>query len=80
MLIFAMASPLGVALGIVLSMENSKLIEASFTALACGSFLYVGANEVVSEEFEPQAYRQSKFACLVFGIALIIALTTLEAD
>jgi zinc transporter ZupT len=80
MVIFSLATPLGIGAGIILSLENSKMVEAAFTAVACGSFLYVGANEVVAEEFEQQSNRRTKFASLLFGMGLIIYLTTFDID
>lgn len=50
MSIFALATPLGVGLGMILSGEGA-LINIIFTSMAGGTFLYISASEVVVEEF-----------------------------
>ncbi len=48
--------------------------------MAAGTFLYVGCNEVVAEEFEPRAHRLSKFGCMIGGMAIIAYLASLDTD
>ena len=80
MLFFSLATPVGVAIGIGLSFTQSELIEATFTGVAAGTFLYVGCNEVVAEEFEEHDYRLTKFLALIIGMSLIAILTGVVTD
>lgn len=43
---FACATPFGILIGILLSFTRSVAVEATFTAVAAGTFVYVGCNEV----------------------------------
>eukprot|EP00455_Lapot_gusevi_P024296 TRINITY_DN2522_c0_g1_i2.p1 TRINITY_DN2522_c0_g1~~TRINITY_DN2522_c0_g1_i2.p1 ORF type:complete len:140 (-),score=2.85 TRINITY_DN2522_c0_g1_i2:33-452(-) len=80
LILFACASPLGIAIGIGLASTGSTILVAVFTSIASGTFLYVGANEIVSEEFESNDRRPAKFFCMILGIGLISALRLLHND
>jgi len=71
-----LASPVGICIGIGIASTGSPLMISIFSALAAGTFLYVGANEVVAEEFDG-GQRRVKFLILICGMGLIIGLSFL---
>ena len=79
MLLFSLASPVGICIGVGLSATGSEIVIGVFTSLAAGTFLYVGANEVVAEEFETHHHRKGKYAMMILGVGLIIGLSFTES-
>ena len=72
--LFAIFTPLGVGLGMLLKNLSSDLIELIFACLAAGSFLYIACSEVIVEEFSISDYRFLKLFFFVIGIAIISSL------
>ena len=70
--IFAFATPLGVALGLILS-NSGEIITIIFTSLAGGTFLYISCSELITEEFSLPGGRWLKLLAFLMG-ALIITL------
>jgi len=75
-----MYSSIGVLSTIVsasLSKFATPTVDAIVTALTAGTFLYVGATEVIGEEFEDVSgkVKWTKFAALLSGMAAIFAVT-----
>ena len=66
MLIFSTFSFLGTLVGILAS-DASSMVEIIFSALATGTFFYVGASHIVSEEFENPDYRWVKMVAYLLG-------------
>ena len=56
-LLFAVFTPLGISLGILLIETDSDMIELVTACLAGGSFVYIACSEVIVEEFSISAYR-----------------------
>lgn len=54
----------GLTLGIVISEFAGKLADAVLVAMAAGTFIYVGATEVIAEEFESPHDKWKKFFAL----------------
>ena len=50
--LYSFIAPLGVAVGMLISQIATPLVESIIVALTAGTFIYVGATEVVNEEFE----------------------------
>ena len=75
--LFSLVAPMGVMTGIFVSKVASPWIEAAIVAVTAGTFLYVGATEVVNEEFEevsgPEKWQ--KFASFIGGVLSIMAIT-----
>eukprot|EP00639_Heterosigma_akashiwo_P007595 CAMPEP_0194563382 /NCGR_PEP_ID=MMETSP0292-20121207/3468_1 /TAXON_ID=39354 /ORGANISM="Heterosigma akashiwo, Strain CCMP2393" /LENGTH=71 /DNA_ID=CAMNT_0039412317 /DNA_START=59 /DNA_END=274 /DNA_ORIENTATION=+ len=57
-------------------MVASKAVGAVMVALAAGTFIYVGATEVIAEEFEDSENKWKKFGSLMAGIVIIAAVTS----
>lgn len=75
MVLFAMATPFGALLG---SVMHSKLPLASagvVKALSAGTFMYIGASEVVVEEFVQGRQYWGKWLCFVGGVGVMHGLS-----
>jgi zinc transporter 1/2/3 len=51
LLIFSLATPFGVTVGIIVAQELSDTYEIVFASIAAGSFVYISCSEVIVEEF-----------------------------
>ena len=76
-LIFAMATPLGIAIGILLS-GMSDFVNIIFMSIAGGSFIYVSCSELIVEEFSLPGNRWLKLLAFISGAFLIGLLLLLE--
>lgn len=54
----------GLSIGIAISEFAGKLADAVLVAMAAGTFIYVGATEVIAEEFESPHDKWKKFFAL----------------
>lgn len=70
---FSLIGPLGVSLGILIAREASPIVEAAVVAMTAGTFLYVGATEIINEEFEnlQGSEKWVKFSALLAGMSTI---------
>jgi len=73
---FSAVGSIGMLTGIVVNEFAGKIVDAILVALASGTFIYVGATEVIAEEFEDQENKWKKFGALIAGILLIACITT----
>ena len=75
--LFALMTPMGIVLGLLaghgLRVDGRLLFDATSAALAAGTFLYIGAFDLVQDEFLRAGRRWSKWVCAVAG-ALLAAL------
>jgi len=73
---FSLSTPIGVGIGWLAQALLPKCAEGYFLGFSSGSFLYIGASEVVVEEFiqGQRHWRKLFFFCI--GIALIYVVTT----
>jgi len=82
--IFSSMGPVGVAIGIAVNEYAAPVVDASMLAIVAGTFVYVGATEVIPEEWEAQDHKWKKFFSLMSGIVSIFAITqytlTLQSD
>ena len=78
MIIFSLASPVGIAVGMGVESYDSPAATGVFTALAVGTFRNVACNEIISHEFEDKAQRPLRFLSLLTGVTLICVVTALE--
>jgi len=72
--VFAASTPAGIAIGMALNALLSPLAVACAMAMAAGSFLYIGASEVVVEEFVPGRSNWLRLVAFIGGIALMVLL------
>jgi len=76
--ILSIITPLGICIGLALNdLEISPTANASFGAIAAGTFLYISTTEIISEEFNScmnNAQRWKKFIALALGLAFIFVL------
>lgn len=75
--IFAFATPLGIAMGLILSKAN-EIITVIFTSLAGGTFLYISCSELIVEEFSLPGGRWPKLLAFLVGAAIITSLWFLD--
>jgi zinc transporter 1/2/3 len=75
--------PIGVALGMAVNEFAAPIVDSAMLAVVAGTFVYVGATEVIPEEFEEPDDKWKKFLALISGIVSIFVITqytmTLEA-
>lgn len=75
--LFAIFTPLGVILGMILGGGN-EMVEIVCSSLAAGSFLYISCSEVIVEEFSISSNRFVKLFFFIIGIGIITSLLFLE--
>ena len=70
---FSMATPLGVALGMILS-KAGEIYSIVFSSLAAGTFIYIACSEIIVEEFSTPGNRWLKLIVFLIGAAIITCL------
>ena len=75
---FAMASPLGIAIGMIVS-NAGDLVNVVCSSLAAGSFVYIACSEIIVEEFSVPGYRFLKLLAFLFGAMIITLLWFLDS-
>lgn len=82
--IFSCMGPVGVAIGMAVNSFATPVVDATMLAIVAGTFVYVGATEVIPEEWEDPEHKWKKFFSLIGGIVSIFAITqytmTLESS
>lgn len=78
--IFSCMGPIGVALGMAVSEYAAPIVDSIMLAVVAGTFVYVGATEVIPEEWEDGQHKWAKFAALMGGIGSILAITQYTAS
>ena len=73
--IFSAMGPIGVAIGMAVNSFASPVVDATMLAVVAGTFVYVGATEVIPEEWEDSEHKWKKFFALISGIVSIFAIT-----
>lgn len=73
--IFSAMGPIGVAIGMAVNEFAAPIVDAIMLATVAGTFVYVGATEVIPEEWEDQEHKWSKFFALISGIVSIFVIT-----
>lgn len=75
---FALASPIGVSLGMILQNSNA-IVEIIFSSFAGGTFIYIAASEVIVEEFSIVGHnRWAKMITFLLGAIIITLMWLLE--
>jgi len=73
--VFSSLGLVGVLLGIYVKQYASPLLDACMLAVVAGTFVYVGATEIIPEEWEDGEHKWLKFGSLISGIITIFAIT-----
>jgi solute carrier family 39 (zinc transporter), member 1/2/3 len=73
--IFSCMGPIGVGLGMAVNQFADPVVDAVMLAIVAGTFVYVGATEVIPEEWENNEHKWKKFGALMAGIISIIVIT-----
>lgn len=73
--IFSAMGPVGVAIGMAVNEFASPIVDSIMLAIVAGTFVYVGATEVIPEEWEDSQHKWKKFAALMSGIVSIFFIT-----
>jgi zinc transporter 1/2/3 len=73
--VFSCMGPIGVFLGMLVNEYAAPIVDSIMLAIVAGTFVYVGATEVIPEEWEDGKDKWKKFAALMSGIVSIFAIT-----
>lgn len=73
--VFSCMGPIGVALGMAVNEFAAPIVDAIMLAIVAGTFVYVGATEVIPEEWEDSEHKWKKFGALMSGILSILVIT-----
>jgi solute carrier family 39 (zinc transporter), member 1/2/3 len=77
--IFSCMGPIGVLLGMLVNAYAAPIVDSIMLAIVAGTFVYVGATEVIPEEFEDTKHKWKKFGALMSGIVSILCITRYTA-
>ena len=75
--IFAFSTPIGVIIGMIAS-NAGVLVDVILSSLAGGTFLYIGATEIVAHEFSSGGYKNHKLIAYLCGSAMITSLSFMK--
>lgn len=81
--LFSCVGLVGVCAGVMIkSAAQGSMLEAAVLAVTAGTFLYVGATEIVSEEFEdaPWMTKVKRFLSYLVGIGVIKAMALISHE
>ena len=70
---FAIATPLGVLIGMILA-QQGEIYSIIFSSFAGGTFLYIAATEMITEEFSVSGDRWIKLFAFLVGATIITCL------
>jgi zinc transporter ZupT len=74
LLSFALATPIGIAVGLLLQ-DTNEIVEIVFSSIAAGTFIYIAASEVIIEEFSiPGRKKWLQMMTFMMGATLITCL------
>lgn len=76
-IIFSLTTPAGIIIGMIIR-GVSGLCESVFLSISAGTFLYISASEVITEEFSLSQYKMNKFIGFLVGAIMIALLTLIE--
>jgi len=75
---FSVVTPVGTAIGMGIKNSND-FVEIFFNAISAGTFIYIGASEIIVEEFSVKGpYNWARLASFAAGIALVTCLGLLD--
>jgi zinc transporter ZupT len=76
-LLFAIATPLGTLIGVLLDGANG-IVKGVLLAISAGTFVYISATEIIIEEFGGAGKKYGKFMMYLIGIGFMVFLWYLE--
>lgn len=71
---FAIFTPLGVTIGLIIKNELGEIYEIVFACLSAGTFVYISCSEIIVEEFSRDESKIFKIVFFLLGCASIGAL------
>lgn len=77
MIIFALSTPIGIAIGIIFSSSN-QLVTCIMMGISAGTFIYISSAEIIVEEFSVTRHKKKKFVFYLLGFALMISVYFIE--
>ena len=77
--LFAVATPLGIGIGWIVLNYASPLVSVIFSALAGGTFLYIGSSEIVVSEFTTRKPKTGRLIFFTLGIVIVAITNIIEA-
>ena len=78
MIIFALITPVGTVIGLIVKQSSNELVEAIFLSVSSGTFFYLSMSEILVEEFEKKENKYIKFTVFVIGCLAISFLVFFE--
>ena len=68
-IIFSLMSPIGILIGLLATLSESKIIEAIFLGMTSGTFIYISICDILIEEFieEESNNKNIKFLFFILG-------------
>jgi zinc transporter ZupT len=78
MIIFALITPVGTVIGLVVKKVSNEFVEAVFLSVSSGTFFYLSMSEILVEEFEKKENKYIKFIVYVIGCLAISFLVFFE--
>lgn len=72
--LFAFATPLGVAIGI-LAASAGEIVDIVMSSLAAGTFIYIACTEIIVAEFSVGGNRALKLFAFILGACIISSLS-----
>lgn len=77
--VFSIATPLGVAIGILAS-SAGEIVDVVMSSLAAGTFVYIACTEIVTEEFSVNGHRCLKLFFFILGACIISSLSFIKGS
>lgn len=77
--LFAVATPLGIGIGWIVLNYASAIVSVIFSAMAGGTFLYIGSSEIVVSEFTTRKPKTGRLIFFSVGIVVVAVTNILEA-
>ena len=77
-IIFALITPVGTVIGLIVKQSSNELVEAIFLSVSSGTFFYLSMSEILVEEFEKKENKYIKFIVYVIGCLAISFLVFFE--
>ena len=77
-LIFAFITPIGIALGLILTSISNDYVAGIFLSLSVGTFIYIACSEVVVDEFSGNDKKWPKFLMFLLGAVVIVGFSMVE--
>ena len=77
LLFYSLVQPLGVAIGWAILEFSQPVFTVVASSLAGGTFMYIGASDVVEEEFNGRRHK-TKCCCYMLGVGVIAGISLLS--